>query len=78
MSTVTERTPEQLAPSIPKTMQAVVCHGPEDYRLETVDVPTPGPDEILTKVELCGICMGDIKTYRARRRSGAMPSNRAT
>ncbi|MEZ0557038.1 erythritol/L-threitol dehydrogenase, partial [Pseudomonas sp. Env-33] len=50
MSTVTERTPEQLAPSIPKTMQAVVCHGPEDYRLETVDVPTPGPDEILTKV----------------------------
>ncbi|KEZ73707.1 iditol 2-dehydrogenase, partial [Pseudomonas syringae pv. syringae FF5] len=45
-------------------MQAVVCHGPEDYRLETVDVPTPGPDEILTKVELCGICMGDIKTYR--------------
>ena len=64
MSTVTERTPEQLAPSIPKTMQAVVCHGPEDYRLETVDVPTPGPDEILTKVELCGICMGDIKTYR--------------
>lgn len=64
MSTVTERTPEQLAPSIPKTMQAVVCHGPEDYRLETVDVPIPGPDEILTKVELCGICMGDIKTYR--------------
>ena len=52
MSTVPERTPEQLAPSIPKTMQAVVCHGPEDYRLETVDVPTPGPDEILTKVDL--------------------------
>lgn len=69
MSTVTERTAEQLSqerfhPSIPQTMQAVVCHGPEDYRLEIVQVPTPGPDEILTKVELCGICMGDIKTYR--------------
>ncbi|KGS11791.1 iditol 2-dehydrogenase, partial [Pseudomonas coronafaciens] len=64
MSTVTERTAEQLSPVIPTTMQAVVCYGPEDYRLETVDVPTPGPDEILTKVELCGICMGDIKTYR--------------
>ncbi|WP_122847879.1 MDR/zinc-dependent alcohol dehydrogenase-like family protein [Pseudomonas viridiflava] len=64
MSTATERTAEQLSPVIPATMQAVVCHGPEDYRLETVDVPTPGPDEILTKVELCGICMGDIKTYR--------------
>lgn len=64
MSTVIERTAEQLSPVIPSTMQAVVCYGPEDYRLETVDVPTPGPDEILTKVELCGICMGDIKTYR--------------
>lgn len=64
MSTVTERAQEQLFPIIPKTMQAVVCYGPEDYRLETVDVPVPGPEEILTKVELCGICMGDIKTYR--------------
>lgn len=46
---------EHLSPEIPSTMQAVVCHGPEDYRLEQVPVPTPGPDEILTKVELCGI-----------------------
>ena len=27
---------------IPDTMQAVVCHGPENYRLEEVPVPTPG------------------------------------
>ena len=53
-----------VAEGIPKTMQAVVCYGPEDYRLEEVAVPTPGPDEILTKVELCGICMGDVKTFR--------------
>ena len=38
MSTVTERPQDQLLPVIPKTMQAVVCHGPEDYRLETVAV----------------------------------------
>jgi len=43
MSTVTERTPEQLTPIIPKTMQAVVCHGPEDYRLETVRRAHPRP-----------------------------------
>ena len=28
---------------VPATMQAVVCHGPEDYRLEEVAVPEPGP-----------------------------------
>ncbi|WDD91268.1 alcohol dehydrogenase catalytic domain-containing protein [Burkholderia sp. FERM BP-3421] len=49
---------------LPETMRAVVCHGPEDYRLEQVPVPRPGPDEILTRVERVGICMGDIKTYR--------------
>ena len=65
MATVADRPQQQTpAPAIPKTMQAIVCYAPEDYRLEEVPVPVPGPDEILVKVELCGICMGDIKTYR--------------
>src|SRR5699024_6574898 len=48
---------------IPKTMQAVVCYAPGDYRLEEVAVPTPGPGEILCRVELVGICMSDVKVY---------------
>ncbi|MDA3920879.1 MAG: alcohol dehydrogenase catalytic domain-containing protein [Salinisphaera sp.] len=48
---------------IPKTMQAVVCYAPGDYRLEEVDVPTPGPGEMLCRVELAGICMSDVKVY---------------
>ena len=32
-------------------MQAVVCHGPRDYRLEDVPVPEPGPGEALVRVE---------------------------
>lgn len=34
-------------------------------RLETVDVPMPrpGPDEILVKVEACGICGSDVHGY---------------
>ena len=37
-------------PQIPDKMQAVVCHGPEDYRLEEVKTPTPGPGEALVRV----------------------------
>ena len=31
------------AAPVPDTMQAVVCHGPEDYVLEEVAVPSAGP-----------------------------------
>ena len=34
---------------IPQTMKAVICHEPEDYRLEEVAVPGPGPGEALIK-----------------------------
>jgi hypothetical protein len=29
--------------AVQAAMQAVVCHGPKDYRLETVAMPTIGP-----------------------------------
>ncbi|AJY39120.1 erythritol/L-threitol dehydrogenase [Burkholderia humptydooensis] len=69
MSQIAEAPPQRAAersdaPALPATMRAVVCHGPQDYRLEQVPVPKPGPDEILTEVERVGICMGDIKTFR--------------
>ncbi len=51
------------ANTLPETMQAVVCHGPEDYRLEEVAVPTPGPGEALVRVEAVGICASDLKCY---------------
>jgi L-iditol 2-dehydrogenase len=49
---------------IPVKMKALVCYGPHDYRYEEVDVPKIDEDEILVKVEACGICAGDIKSYR--------------
>ena len=49
--------------ALPSTMQAVVCHGPSDYRLETVAVPRPGPGEALVRVEAVGICASDLKCY---------------
>ncbi|TWS18469.1 erythritol/L-threitol dehyrogenase [Tsukamurella asaccharolytica] len=48
---------------IPETMPAVVCHGPEDYRLEQVPVPVPGRGEALVRVEAVGICASDLKCY---------------
>ena len=46
---------------IPKTMRALVARGQGDYSLETIPVPSIGPDEILLRVEVCGICAGDLK-----------------
>ena len=48
---------------LPKTMQAVICRGPEDYRLEEWDVPTPGPGEVVIRVGAVGICASDLKCY---------------
>ncbi|HEY0792227.1 MAG TPA: alcohol dehydrogenase catalytic domain-containing protein [Chthoniobacterales bacterium] len=48
---------------LPRTMRAIVAYAPGDYRLETVPVPRAEPDDIIIKVEACGICAGDIKSY---------------
>ena len=52
-----------VAEKLPKTMGAVVCHAPEDYRLEEREVPKPGPGEVVIKVKSTGICASDIKCY---------------
>lgn len=46
---------------IPATMRAVVYHGVNDMRVETVPVPPIGPGELLVKVATCGICGTDLK-----------------
>ena len=48
---------------LPKMMPAIVCHGPEDYRLEEWPVPQPGPEEVVVRIKSVGICASDIKCY---------------
>ncbi len=48
---------------LPHEMEAVVCHGPLDYRLETLPVPAVQEDEILLQVDAVGICASDLKCY---------------
>jgi L-iditol 2-dehydrogenase len=46
----------------PETMRALVVYGKNDYRFEKA-YPSPecGEDDIIIKVEGCGICAGDLK-----------------
>ncbi len=44
-------------------MKALVAHAPNDFRLEKVPVPLAGRGEIIIKVEACGICAGDLKSF---------------
>lgn len=62
-SEIAAETARSSAEQLPETMQAVVCHGPEDYRLESLAVPTRGPGEVLIRVEAVGICASDLKCY---------------
>lgn len=44
------------------TMKALRMYAPHDFRIDQIPIPEIGPDEILIKVEGCGICAGDVKT----------------
>ncbi|RHR21874.1 erythritol/L-threitol dehydrogenase [Clostridium sp. AF19-22AC] len=60
-----------------ETMKALRMHAPYDFRYEDVPVPEIDDDEILVKIEGCGICAGDVKTYHGGVRVwGTAPENR--
>jgi L-iditol 2-dehydrogenase len=42
-------------------MRAAVYRGANDLRVETVPVPCVGPEELLVRVAVCGVCPTDIK-----------------
>lgn len=42
------------------TMQLARIHGPNDVRLDDVQVPEPGPHDVVVRVEACGICGSDL------------------
>ena len=49
--------------TLPEKMKAIVAYAPGDYRLELVDTPRAGEEEMILKVEACGICAGDVKAF---------------
>jgi L-iditol 2-dehydrogenase len=45
-------------------MRAVVFHGPGDLREERLPVPSPGPGEVVLRIEAALTCGTDVKTLR--------------
>jgi len=40
-------------------MKAAVIYGPHDIRIEEKEIPEPKPDEVLIKIQACGVCGTD-------------------
>lgn len=47
-----------------KRMMAAVLYGKENLRIEEVNVPRVGPEEVLVKIETALTCGTDLKVYR--------------
>ncbi|HSV17548.1 MAG TPA: alcohol dehydrogenase catalytic domain-containing protein [Casimicrobiaceae bacterium] len=46
-----------------EAMTAIVCHAPEDYRVERIARPVAGPREMVIRIGACGICASDCKCW---------------
>lgn len=44
-------------------MKAIICHAPEDLRLDTLDVEEPGPQQLAVRVAYGGICGSDLHYF---------------
>ncbi|GAA3334275.1 hypothetical protein GCM10020331_101600 [Ectobacillus funiculus] len=63
MLEMSKQTPVNTSVMIPPKMKAVVAYAPGDYKFEEVDTPNISDEEILIKVEACGVCAGDCKAH---------------
>ncbi len=55
-------------------MTAIVCHAPEDYRVERVARPRAGPNELVIRIAACGICASDCKCHAGAKMFWGGPS----
>jgi len=57
------------------TMRAAYLHGVRDLRIQTVAVPEPSPDELLVRIEACGVCPTDVRKYLIGTHGDGYPLN---
>jgi L-iditol 2-dehydrogenase len=58
-------------------VKACVFHGPGDVRVETRPDPSPGPGELLLRMEATGLCHSDIRVYKGEKKArlGVIPGH---
>lgn len=54
-------------------MNAVVLHGPDQYEVEQVDIPTPGYNEVLVEIRSIAICGSDPGIFGGKVRKDGWP-----
>lgn len=59
-----------------RTMNALRLYGPMDMRLEKLDIPECGEDEMLLRVLGCGICGSDLKNFAGGHEWNVPPEER--
>lgn len=52
---------------------SVVLEGPRKISIQEFDIPSPGPKDALLKVEMVGICNGDVGWYKGPRKPPVLP-----
>jgi len=56
-------------------MRVARLHGIGDVRVERLPVPEPAPDELLVRIEACGVCPTDARKFAIGVNDGAYPFN---
>jgi threonine dehydrogenase-like Zn-dependent dehydrogenase len=51
-------------------MKVLLAYAPGELRIEEMDVPKPGPREVLARVSYCGICATDISIMKGTLKLG--------
>src|SRR5688500_13781932 len=47
----------------PTSTRALVLAAPETVRVETVELPSPGPAEVLLRTLACDVCVSDLRYF---------------
>ncbi len=55
-----------LEPAIPRRMRAVVITAPRTCEVRCIDTPRPAADQVLVRVEGCGVCGSNLPLWEGR------------
>lgn len=55
-----------LEPAIPRRMRAVVITAPRTCAVQLVDTPQPAADQVLVRIEGCGVCGSNLPLWEGR------------